>query len=136
MQITICTYGSVKADPVPDSTTRAIDRFFDRIDDAVETADRVLNRGKSTEDKLQQKRTKRRPVIDAESAPKTAPKAKEAPSAGPPTVTKKAHFYIVEAVDPKSGDTIFVVTDGGNARTECATREFANQILQALEKNA
>jgi hypothetical protein len=114
----------------PDETTRAIDRLFDFVDNGVDTADRVLNRYKHTEDKLQQTRrdSKRREVIDAEHAEKPKVKASTA------VVAKKAHFYIVEAVDPKSGRTIFVVTDGANARTECGTREFAAQILSALEK--
>jgi len=111
---------------VPDETTRAIDRLFDVIDNGVDAAHRVLHRSSQAEDKLQPKR--RREIIDAKHVEK--PKAK--PSTA---VTKqKAHFYIVEAIDPKSGATIFVVTDGGNARTECGTREFAAQILQALEK--
>ena len=92
--------------------------------------DRVLNRHKYTEEQHQERRSKRREVIDAESA--TKPKVKQASSST--AVAKKPHFYIVEAIDPKSGGTIFVVTDGGNARTECCTREFAVQILRALEK--
>ena len=115
-----------------DETTRAIDRIFDLFDSGVDTADRVLNRHKHTDEQLQQlkRRGKRREIIDAD-APK--PKAKEASSTST-AVAKRPHFYIVEAVDPKSGSTIFVVTDGGNARTECSTRAFAAQILQALEK--
>ena len=114
-----------------DETTRAIDRVFDLLDNGVDAASRVLNRHQHTEQRLQQQkpRGKRREIIDAEAASK--PKAK--PSAST-TVAKRPHFYIVEAVDPKSGSTIFVVTDGGNARTECGTREFAAQILRALEK--
>jgi hypothetical protein len=117
---------------VPDSTTRAIDRFFDGIDNAIDTTARVLNRSEQTEEKLKQTRPKRRGVIDAQ-----APSPKDAKPATKPAaqaVVKKPHFYIVEAPHPKTGETIFVVTDGGNARTECATREFANQILKALEQ--
>ena len=114
-----------------DETTRAIDRLFDFVDNGVEAADRVLNRHKYTEEQHLERRSKqRREIIDAEAAPSPKPKAK-APSTA---VAKRPHFYIVEAVDPKSGSTIFVVTDGGNARTECSTREFAAQILRALEK--
>jgi hypothetical protein len=131
----ICTYESAKGDAVPDSTTRAIDRFFDGFDNAIDTASRVLNRGKQTEEKLQEQRTKRRVIDTPASSPKDKPKtaAKAAATAAVPAV-KKPHFYIVEAAHPKTGETIYVVTDGGNARTECATREFANQILKALEK--
>lgn len=113
-----------------DPTTRSIDRIFDFIDNAVDATDRVLNRSKYTEEQLQehaQERRRKRQVIDA--VPEKAAKPSSSTA-----VAKKAHFYIVEAIDPKSGQTIFVVTDGGNARTECGTREFAAQILQALEK--
>ena len=100
------------------------------FDSGVDAADRVLNRQKHTEEKLQQtRRGKRHEIIDAEPASK--PKVKQPSTA----VAKRPHFYIVEAADPKSGSTIFVVTDGGSARTECATREFASQILRALEKS-
>lgn len=114
-----------------DPTTRSIDRIFDFIDNAVDGADRILNRSKYTEEQLQehaQERRRKRQVIDA------VPEKPAKPSPTAVAVARKAHFYIVEAVDPKSGQTIFVVTDGGNARTECATREFATQILRALEK--
>lgn len=115
---------------MPDETTSAIDRVFDLIDSGVNAADRVLNRHKYTEETLQQtRRGKRREVIDVEHSDK--PKAKPSSSTA---VAKRLHFYIVETVDPKSGSTIFVVTDGGNARTECSTRAFAAQILRALEK--
>ena len=120
---------------MPDETNRAIDRLFDFIDNGVEAADRVLNRHKYTEEQHLERRSKRRDVIDAASDSKPKAKAK-APSSSSTAVavSKKPNFYIVESVDPKSGDTIFVVTDGGHARTECATREFATQILRALEK--
>ena len=115
---------------MPDETNRAIDRLFDFVDNGVEAVDRVLNRHKYTEEQHQVRRSKqRREVIDAD--PESKPKAKSSPSTA---VAKKPYFYIVEAVDPKSGHTIFVVTDGGYARTECSTREFAAQILRALEK--
>ena len=116
---------------MPDSTTRAIDRFFDGVDKAIDTTARVLNRSEQTEEKLKQTRPKRRAVIDA---PVSAPKDKPAAKPAAKTPASKPHFYIVESVHPKTGETSFVVTDGGNARTECATREFANQILKALEQ--
>jgi hypothetical protein len=116
---------------VADETTRAIDRLFDFIDDGIETADRVLNRSKHTEEQLQGRSKKRREVIDADAEPK--PVAKPSPST---VVAKSPHFYIVESVDPKSGATLYVVTDGGNARAECTTRELAGQILRALEKSS
>lgn len=140
VQIAICTFRSAKAGSVPDETISAIDRIFDFIDSGVDAADRVLHRGKRTDEKLQQtaRGVKRREVIDAAA---TTPKpAATKPAATKPTATntavvaKRPHFYIVESVDPRSGSTLFVVTDGGNARTECATREFAATILRALEK--
>ena len=113
---------------MPDDTNRAIDRLFDFVDNGVEAVDRVLNRQKYTEEQHQQRRSKRREVIDAEPASK--PKTR---SPATSVVAKASRFYIVEAADPKSGGTIFVVTDGGNARAECTTRELAAQILRALE---
>lgn len=129
MQIAICTYKSAKAGYVADDTIRAIDRLFDFVDNGVNAMDRVLNRHKYTEEQHLEQRSKRREVIEAVSDAK--PKAKAATSSA---VVKKAHFYMVESVDPKTKRTIFVVTDGANARTECPTREFAAQILHALEK--
>lgn len=121
---------SVTSGPVADDTTRAIDRFFDTLDKGVDAATRVLDRSKYTEDQLKAhgKRREVREVIDVEPAPKSKAVSKET------AVAKRPHFYIVESVDPKSGDTLFVVTDGGNARAECTTRELAAQILRALEK--
>jgi sRNA-binding protein len=120
---------------VPDATLAAIDRFFDLVDRGVDHADRVLNRGKQTAEKHRARRARRSEVIDAEATPKpSAPKSsnREAPAATT-ALARKPRFYIVEAITP-SGDTHFVVTDGGNARTSCSTRAFAEQILQALEK--
>jgi hypothetical protein len=117
---------------VEDETIQAIDRFFDRIDKGVEVADRVLNRGQQAADRSKQVvdehkvRRVKREVIDTAATPKKEPVKTTA-------VVRKPHFYIVEATD-KSGSTIFVVTDGGKARTECGTREFAHRILCALEK--
>ena len=123
---------------VADETIQAIDRFFDTLDNGVAAVDRVLNRSSQTTDRAaatvdqHKARRSKREVIEAEATPKTAPTSKV--SAEKTAVVRKPHFYIVEAPDPKSGHTIFVVTDGGAARTECATREFATQILLALEK--
>lgn len=135
MQIAICTYRSAKAGSVPDETISAIDRIFDFIDSGVDAADRMLHRGKRTDEKLQQtaRGVKRREVIDA-AATTPKPAAPKPAATNTAVVAKRPHFYIVESVDPRSGNTLFVVTDGGNARTECATREFAATILRALEK--
>lgn len=124
-----------------DPTLSAIDRFFDFIDKGVDAADKVLNRGKHTADQQKARRAKRE-VIDTAPVEKTAKKPASAPAASASTSTavvktaavKKPYFYILETVDPKSGDTLYVVTDGGNARTVCSTREFAAQVLRALEK--
>jgi hypothetical protein len=115
---------------VTDPTINAIDRFFDLVDGGVEKIDHALNRGQRTEGQQRTRRQKRE-VIDAESAEVSK---KAAPATGVATATtlaRKAHFYIVESITPSG--TIFVVTDGGNARTECSSREFAEKILRALE---
>jgi len=114
---------------VGDSTLEAINRFYDLVDKGVATVDHAFNRGKDLADKQHARRAKRE-VIDAEAseAPPKAPKA-SAPSTA--AVIHKPRFYIAESI--VSGSTIFVVTDGGNARTECSTREFAEKILRALE---
>lgn len=117
-----------------DETTRAIDRLFDFVDNGVSAMDRVLNRHKYTEEQhLDRRKQQRRDVIDAvpeSSSPKA--KAKGA-SSNAVAVAKKPHFYIMESIHPKTGDTLYIVTDGANARTECATRAFAEKILRALE---
>jgi hypothetical protein len=117
------------SDPA-DPTISAIDRLFDFIDKGVEATDRVLNRGKRVAEQ-QKARRDRREVIDAQSTPKATKKP-----ASTTAVAKRPHFYIVEAIDAKSGTTIFVVTDGGNARTECSSRAFAEKILRALERSS
>ena len=116
---------------VPDETTRAIDRFFDVVDDGVDKVARVLNRAQRTEEQIRAD-TKRRVIIDAEV--KGRRKASASSPSPSTTVAARPRYRIVESIDPKSGNTIFVVTDGNGARTECATREFATQILKALEK--
>lgn len=129
MQIAIRAYGSVTPGSVPDPTINAIDRFFDVIDGGVEKIDHALNRGKRTEE-LHQARRARREVIDAtaEVIKEGAPAKGRSPSSA---LVRRPHFYVVESITPSG--TIFVVTDGGNARTECSTREFAEKILRALE---
>lgn len=120
-----------------DPTLSAIDRFFDFIDKGVDAADKVLNRGKHTADQQKARRAKRE-VIDTAPVEKTAKKPASTPTTSAAStstaVAKRPYFYILETVDPKSGDTLYVVTDGGNARTVCSTREFAAQVLRALEK--
>lgn len=119
---------------MPDSTLDAIDRVFDFIDKGVDVADHALNRGKRTAEQHHGRRAKRS-VIDAQAvATKVSTKTSVKEPVKTTVVARRPHFYIVEASDPKSGAPIFVVTDGGNARTECSSREFANQILRSLEK--
>lgn len=116
---------------MPDSTLETIDRFFDLVDNGVEKIDQVLNRGERTV-KQQRVRRSRREFIDAEVA--EVPKGSRATKVTPTTLAlvRAPRFYIVESITPTG--TLFVVTDGGNARTECSTREFAEKILRALEK--
>jgi len=134
---------------VSDPTISAIDRFFDAVDKGVDAADRILNRSKHADDELKAAgRRSRRAIIDAMPVEKPTTKVAPAPAAacsrppsptcGPATATgtgivRKSHFYILETQDNHTGATIYVVTDGCNARTSCSTREFANKILQALE---
>ncbi len=115
--------------PVPDSTTEAIENFFDFVDRGVEAADRVLNRSKRVAER-HHARHSARGVIEAEATPVTVKKSTTATA-----IVRKPHFYIVEAVGP-AGATLFVVTDGGNARTECSSREFALKVLRALEASS
>ena len=126
-----------------DPTLAAIDRFFDAADKVVDAADRVLNRGQRTIDipkERERDRRVKREVIDATPVEKPTKKAAAtAAAAGPATapstaVAVRPQFRIVEAIDQQTGATIYVVTDGRNARTECSTREFAAKILRALEK--
>jgi len=116
---------------VADSTTEAIDRIFDLVDKGADAAERVLNRGQRFADQHPPRRA-RHEVITVEATPKKPAPVKPSSTA----IERKPRFYIVEAADPRSGHTIFVVTDGGSARTECSTREFASQILRALEKSS
>jgi hypothetical protein len=115
---------------VADPTINAIDRFFDLVDGGVEKIDHVLNRGQRTEG-LQHKRRARREIIDAQAAEVIKGDAPAKEPSTPSALVRKAHFYIVESITPAG--TLFVVTDGGSARTECSTREFAEKILRALE---
>jgi sRNA-binding protein len=123
---------------VPDSTTEAIDRFFDLIDNGVEKVDHVLNRTKRTEDlhQARKSKSKRGEVIEAEvkevKETKETKKKPAQPQAPAQAIVRKPHFYIVESITPAG--TIYVVTDGGNARTECSTRAFAETVLRALRE--
>lgn len=112
-----------------DPTINSIDRFFDLLDAGVEKVDHVLNRGKRTEEQ-QRARRRGREVIDAKVV--ESPRARSAVSRPALVLAKAPKFYIVESIT--AAGTLFVVTDGGNARTECTTRAFAEEILRALEK--
>jgi hypothetical protein len=118
---------------VPDGTIEAIDRFFDLVDHGVDHVERVLNRGKRT---AERHRARKLPRSGAPTPPPTSRKAPTAvtavTTASTKAIARKPRFYIVEAVTP-AGITEFVVTDGGNARTTCPSRAFAEQILHALE---
>lgn len=111
---------------MPDGTLEAIDRFFDLVDHGVDHVERVLNRGKRTAERQRARKLPR------SGAPAVPPPNK--PSAAATTaLVRKPRFYLVEAIAP-SGATEFVVTDGGNARSACGSRAFAEQLLRALEK--
>jgi hypothetical protein len=125
---------------VGDATLNAIDRFFDIVDSGVEKIDHAFNRGKEIEDKQHSRRRQRGEVIiDAKlaqekkaSAAPAQESAKKAAPASTSSLARKPHFYIVESASPTG--LLFVVTDGGKARTECSTREFAEKILRALKE--
>lgn len=110
-----------------DSVITAIDRVFDLVDSVVDKADHALNRTKLTEE---QHRARRAKIIDTAPAVKVATK-ETAPSTATGLVRRR--FRIIEAIAAETGQTIFVVTDGGNARAECSTRELAEKILGMLE---
>lgn len=129
MQIAIRAYGSDTSGAVGDSTLSAIDRVFDLVDSGVDKIDRVLNRGKYTEEQHRVRRAKRPEVISA-PAPK-ATKKKAAAAVSSSALARKPRFYIVESISPSG--TLFVVTDGGSARAECSTRELAEKLLRSLE---
>jgi hypothetical protein len=71
--------------------------------------------------------------VEAPAPASTSSSRKSSPASSSTALVRKSRFYIVEAITP-SGVTEFVVTDGCNARTVCPSREFAEQILHALEK--
>jgi len=114
-----------------DPTLNAIDRFFDLVDDGVAKADRILNRSKYTEEELQEvgRRSRRGKVIDTEAQERTPKGAATSNAAN--AIVRKVRWYIVES--NKGGKTRYIVTDGGKARTECETRDFAETILRSLE---
>lgn len=102
---------------VPDSTIQAIDRFFDLVDNGVEKLEYMLNRDK----RIEEPTTKR---------PNRTPKQKVPKASTSTALARKSPFYIVEAISPTG--TRFIVTDGGNARAECSTRELAEKLLNSL----
>jgi hypothetical protein len=143
VQIAIHAYGSVKTGAVADSSISAIDRVFDLVDSAVDKVDRVLNRTQYTEEQHRARRAKSSVVIDTAAAVKVARSPErskvvktETALSSTSTAIATQRFRIVEAVDAASGETIFVVTNGGNARAECSTRELAEKILRALGTSA
>lgn len=110
---------------MPDGTLAAIDRFFDLVDYGVDHVDRALNRGKRT---MERQRGRKLPRSGARVPTPGKPSTVSSTMA----LSRKSRYYIVEAIPP-SGVTEFVVTDGGNARTTCPSRAFAEQIMRALE---
>lgn len=120
---------------MPDATTEAIDRFFDLVDNGVDQVGRVLGCDKQPTEKPRARRARGSEVVVREVLTKPSPAKpliREARTLPMTSLARRPRFYIVEAV--VSGSTQFVVTDGGSARTACVTRQFAEQILQALER--
>lgn len=110
-----------------DPTLSAIDRLFDFVDNKVDAVARVLNRTERTVNDVK----RRDDIIDATATEKKPASKARTMTTSSTALARKPHFYIVEAV--KNGQTVFVVTDGGKARTECANRDFAEKLLRALE---
>jgi len=105
--------------------TSGIDRFFDFIDNAVDKADRVLNRTKYTEEQHQARNAK---IIDAD--------ATEVRKPAPPSSTaiaRRPSYRIEEMIDALTGQPIWIVTDGRN-QTECNSLELALKIKSMLEQ--
>jgi hypothetical protein len=86
---------------VPDLTTSAIERFFDRIDGALFVADRVLGRAHESV---------RRSRGSASS-----------------TVVVVPRFRVVEATNVQTGMPVFVATDE-TTRAECRTTEATDRV--------
>jgi hypothetical protein len=107
---------------VPDSTTSAIDRVFDLVDDFADRADRVLNRTKHTEDQHRIRRARR---ADVDTSPSVKVRSTS-------TALATRRFQIVEAIDSVTGTTAFIVTNG-DVKAECTSRALAEKILHALE---
>jgi len=110
---------------VPDPTLSAIDRFFDFVDSGVAAFKHAFHRGEQVEEKHGVVRVKRHAVIDTVARPKPKKAA-----ASVSTALARPPFYIVESIT--SAGIVFVVTDGGAARTECSTRASAERLLHAL----
>ncbi len=110
---------------MPDSTSSDIDRVFDFVEGFVDKANHVFERVQPTKDQPRAQLDARRPAQRAKSA---------APSSSTSVVLhRRPRFRIDEVIAAETGQPIFVVTDGGNARAECSTRALAEKILSALE---
>lgn len=101
-----------------DSTTAEIDRFYDFVDGVVDKAAHFFRRMGNTEAKVQAAHEEKRRV--------------DRIAAGAPARSRVA-WRIDEFIDGVTGKMIYVVTDGGNAKAECTTKELAMQLLRALE---
>lgn len=104
-----------------DAGHSAIDRIFDSIDRGVDMFGRLVNHAKASEVNVE--KTKR---IET---PAPAPACTSA------LVAKRTKWRIIESCDAETGNELFIVTDGGNARAECTTRELAQRLLRTLESS-
>lgn len=118
---------------MPDGTTQTIDRLFDLVDLGVDHVVRILNRGKQIADRHGAPKRGRAKITNVSTSVRAQTPSKPPAPSTVTALTRRPRFYIVEAIT-LSGVTEFVVTDGGNARTACPSREVAEQILRALEK--
>jgi hypothetical protein len=101
---------------VADADMSAIDRFFDRVDNVIDTADRGLDSIKRLH--------------------KTKPEAAKADvrvdEISNSTAVAIRRYRIQEVTDAQSGAVIWIVTDG-TSRAECNTRELAEKLVRMLE---
>jgi hypothetical protein len=94
--------------------TQKVDTFFDRLDNAIESVDRVVNRSQNTTAKL-----------GGET------KAQSAKPSSSTAIARARVYRTIESVDGETGHPVFIVTDG-NDRCECSSRELAERVCRSL----
>lgn len=98
--------------------------MFDFVEGFVDKASNIIDRTRGIEARQSERREPRN-----QKRVDTAPTVKTTAVA----LRRSPRFHIDELIAAETGQPIFVVTDGGNARAECTTRALAEKILAALE---